>query len=443
MKKVLKSLALLIIALLIITPFTAHADMGSPSFNPFKMQVTSPNGVDYYKSTPDAETKAGTLQKNTIITIQYEGKRDNLGTYYYFESDGNNKISGYLKNLSGLVLLKDSITLEDIKNDDAFGKSELKQKALVYKEGGVDLLKGPAAAYEKIATFEKGTILEFQYYLGGDGDSKSYIYVENEKGKGWVNLLGGEVLIENNVEYIFRKDKTISNDVTIPANTILKPEYRTDEWSKKALFKYNGAEALLNTFRDDIALSLYEAKYSTNKEFDIYKTAEGSEVVGKLPQNAEFVHKASYSEEEYNTGSPEDVYLEYNGIQGWIRLSTPKEIKWITSLTNPGTSTENVVTNTVTVGGGAIWNQRNEVNVVNEVNDPKPGMSMETVVLMCSMAGISIALAAVVVILLVNKKTKNNIQNQNVNINQAVNQNMNQNINPVQSNNQNNNPGQN
>ena len=64
-------------------------------------------------------------------------------------------------------------------------------------------------------------------------------------------------------------------------------------------------------------------------------------------------------------------------------------------------------------------------------------MSMETVVLMCSMAGISIALAAVVIILLVNKKTKNNVPNQTVNINQAVNPNMNQNINPVQSNDQN------
>ena len=435
MKKVLSSLLAVLVVAFLITPLASHADMGTPAFNSYKMQVTSPSGVEYYLSTPDAEKSAGTLPKDTIVTIDYEGKSDSYGIYYSFRSDNNKKTSGYLRSLNGLVLLKDSITLEDIKNDDAFGQSETKQKALVYKEGGVDLLKGPAAAYEKIATFEKGTILEFQYYLGGDGDSKSYIYVETEKGKGWVNLLGGEVLIENNVEYIFRKDKTISNDVTIPANTILKPEYRTDEWSKKALFKYNGAEALLNTFRDDVALSLYEAKYTTTKELDIYKTAEGSEVVGKLPQNAEFVHKASYSEEEYNTDSPEDVYLEYNGIQGWIRLSTPKEISWVNNQVNPGARAENVVTNTVTVGGGAIWNQRNEINVVNEVNDPKPGMSMETVVLMCSMAGISVALAAVVIILLVNKKTKNNVQN--TNMNQTVNQNINQNINPVQSNDQN------
>ena len=68
---------------------------------------------------------------------------------------------------------------------------------------------------------------------------------------------------------------------------------------------------------------------------------------------------------------------------------------------------------------------------------------------MCTMAGITVALAALMIIILANKKTKNNIQNQNVNVNQPINTNMNQpinqNINPVQTTdpNQNNNPGQN
>ena len=455
MKKVLKSLILLVIAFILIAPLTAQADMGAPTFHSFEMQVVTPDGVDYYKSYQNMDTKEGTLAKDTVVTILSETTDSNNNTFYSFRAGTTNRINGYLKSLNGLVLLQDSLTLADLPRNEGFEKEEVAQKALVYKESGVDLLKGPASAYAKIATIEKGTVLEYQHYLGGDGiNSRSYIYVETDKGNGWVKLLDGEVLIENDTEYIFKTDKAISSEVTIPANTILKPEYKTDGWTGKALFKYNGSETLLNVFKDNVALPVWDAKYTAKTELNIYKTYDpNGEIIGKLPAGTEFNYKSAYDEEEYGSGdSNSNIYIEYNGIKGWI-YTNYKNLKAVDGTVSPSTNPTNAVSENTTV----VNITGNEVNTNRIVTPPSAkdeNMPIETTILICALAGISIALAAVVIILLVNKKTKNNIQaNPNINMNQAVNPNMNpnmypnmnQNINPVQSNdiNQNNNPGQN
>ena len=67
MKKVLKSLVLLVVALLLMTQTSVHADMGAPTFISYQMQVINPNGVPYYNYD---DSLKGTIPKDTIVTIE-------------------------------------------------------------------------------------------------------------------------------------------------------------------------------------------------------------------------------------------------------------------------------------------------------------------------------------------------------------------------------------
>ena len=453
MKKVLKSLVLLVVALFLITPFSANADMGSPSFKPYQMQVINPNGVEYYETSFSADPvgkPAGRIPKDTIVTVHYEG------TDYYnvsYKLDAEKEVSRIIRSLNGLVLIKDSFSLEEAKKDQDLVEEKVARKALVYKEEGVSLRKGPASAYPEIARFEKGTKLEYKYaftdYLGGD--SPTYIYVETDKGNGWLKVLDGEVLTENSDTYIFRIDKETPNG-KIPANTILTPEYKADDWTREALFSYNGSEIMIKTdFDDDGTVVEIDdgpaaKKCLAKNDIIIHKTADqNSEVLGKIPAKAEFTNIGTYYSDDHMSDDT-DNYIDYKGIRGWFH-SEGKDYDWVKDDDDEDEPEED------------------EDEPEDEDEDdrrvpiaPKPqkedkGFSGETIVLMCTMAGITVALAALMVIILANKKTKNNVQNQNVNVNQPVNPNMNQpinqqmnqNINPVQTTdpNQNNNPGQN
>lgn len=451
MRKVLKSLLAILVALCLVVPLSAHADMSAPSFKPYEMQVINPNGVEYYEY--DGKVK-GTIPKDTIVTISYESTDDNGEAYYSisFKKDAKKSVNGRLKNLNGLVLIKDSLSIEEAKNDHYFSKAKTKKKALVYKEGGVSLRKGPASAYPEIAKIEKGTKLEYEYSLGSEGDSTSYIYVETDKGNGWLKVLDGEVLVENDSTYIFRKDKVTTNG-TIPANTVITPEYRTDPWTDAALFTYNGIEELIKTRWDDegTVVYIYESRnssYITEKPIEIHKTADlSSEIIATIPANATFSLLGSYYENEASKES--DDYINYNGIKGWYH-STEEISKYI-ELVKPVDPVDDEEDEDEDEDEEEEDEDEDE-DVEDDIEDKKDNkMSGDTIVLMCSMAGITIALAALMIIILANKKTKNNVPNQNVNMNTNINPNMNpnmninQNINPVQTNNpnQNNNPGQN
>ena len=462
MKKFLKSLVLLVVALFLITPFSAHADMSAPSFKPYQMQVINPNGVEYYETSPSADPGAkpvGRIPKDTIVTIYYEG------TDYYsvsYKLDAEKEVSKIIHNLNGLVLIKDSFSLEDAKKDQDLTEAKTTRKALVYKEEGVSLRKGPASAYPEIARFEKGTKLEYKYSLTsyGGGSGTTYIYVETDKGNGWLKVLDKEVLIENDYTYIFRVDKVTPNG-TIPANTILTPEYKADEWTHEALFSYNGFEIMVKTYFDDdgtvveIEDGPAAKKCLAKNDLIIHKTADqNSEVLGKIPAKAEFTNIGTYYYDEH-TSDETDNYIEYKGIKGWFH-SQGKDYEWADDDEDESEEDDEDEDEPEDEDEDEDEDDR-RVPIAPKPQKEDKGFSGETIVLMCTMAGITVALAALMIIILANKKTKNNIQSKNVNVNQPmnqpvnpnmnqpINQQMNQSINPVQTTdpNQTNNPGQN
>lgn len=442
MKKVLKSLVLLVVALLLMTQTSVHADMGAPTFISYQMQVINPNGVPYYNYD---DSLKGTVPKDTIVTIDYESYKGESKFYSIKFKDATNKEqNGRLKNLNGLVMAKDELTIEDAKNDSYFHKYDTKKKALVYKDGGVAIRKGPSSAYAEVGRLEEGTIVEYEYSIGSDGDDSTYIYIETNNVKGWIIALEKEVLVQNDAMYIFRVDK-VTPKGTIPANTIIKPEYRSDPWTGEALFKYNGIETMIKTRWDDKGTVVYingdkASQYSAKEKIDIHKTADQkSEVVGSIPVSEKFNVLGSYYEDEHSSKETDD-YIDYNGIKGWYRR-TENNSEYVTNVNvDVNVTAQNIVEENTVVQNTIIQSH----TVENKIkDDKKDAISGETIVLMCTMAGITVALAALMIIILVCKKTKNNVPNQNVN--QPMNQPINQNINPIQTTdqNQNNNPGQN
>jgi hypothetical protein len=182
------------------------------------------------------------------------------------------------------------------------------------------------------------------------------------------------------------------------------------------------------------------SQYFAKERIDIHKTADQkSEVIGSIPVSEKFNVLGSYYEDEHSSKETDD-YIDYNGIKGWYRR-TENNSEYVTNVNVDVKVTPQNTVEENTVVQNTIIQSHTEENTIKD--DKKDAISGETIVLMCVMAGITVALAALMIIILVCKKTKNKVPNQSVN--QPMNQPMNQNINPVQTTdqNQNNNPGQN
>ena len=377
MKKILSVLVLL----LLLIPFSVRADMGAPDVKSYDLQVTNPDGVNYYTDNTCSEVK-GHLDKDATVTVVYESSE-------FFNIKIGDSETGFLKSIDGLSLLKDSLSPEEALGQGV-EKLDTKQKAIVYADDGVDILSGPALAYKKSGHLKKGTEVEYEYYAGHE---PVYIYVETKEGNGWLNILEKKVLLEYTEEYIIKNDIDTTCG-TIPANTALKAKYKTDQWSHSALFTYNGCEVMLGIFRDPTTLLIRGGKYSSSTEQTIHKTADqSSEVVGTIPASTEFIGMASYF--EYEGADTGLLYVEYNDVKGWI------------------TYDQQIVSY---LGEAEIKSQVTDV-VEPKKEEPKKeekketkkssGLSGDTIVLISVIGGASVALAAIVTIVLVNKKKKN------------------------------------
>ena len=170
----MKRIKKLFVLLLLVIPFGVNADMGAPEIKPYDMVVTNPDGVDYYDSI-NLSTVSGHLDKDTVITIDYEN--DNSYSFSY------NDTHGYLKDVDNLVLVKDTFDPEKETLPESY-KLAKKEKAIVYADEGIDIQTGPAKIYKKVGHLKKGTVVEYKYIA-----TSTYIYVETNNGKGWIRIL--------------------------------------------------------------------------------------------------------------------------------------------------------------------------------------------------------------------------------------------------------------
>lgn len=304
----MKFIKKLFILLILCVPCIAKADMGAPMLREFEIVVVNPEGIDYDANDYNEEA-TGHLNKDDVVVVisEYDNQYD-IGLK---NSDGTYSILGQIRSLDGFSIVQEEV--DPTETTKGIKKFDSKKQALVYNEKGVSVYSGPSKVYKYLGSIKKGIKLEYQYAIDGEG-GLTYIYVDYKGLKGWVEILNKNVLIENEIQYIFRVDVE-SECGTIPKNTILTPEYATDKWSKSALFEYNGCKTLLDVFKSDDIFPLYLGKGKSKVDLSMYDDSDKSNLIMTIPAGSDFTY---YTGSDSQMGIVDVHYVEYNGKRGWI-----------------------------------------------------------------------------------------------------------------------------
>lgn len=386
----MKQIKKLFILLLLCIPCFVKADMGAPMLREFEIVVVNPDGVNYeplqYSDVSDPH-----LAKDQVVVVEseYDGKY-NIAVK---EEDGTRTSIGYILSLDGFSIVQDVVDPTKNENDLSFKKYDSKQKAIVYNEKGVSIYQGPSKIYKYVDSIKKGTKLEFQYAIDGEGGI-TYIYVDYNGKKGWVEILEKNVLIQNEIQYIFRVDVE-SECGTIPKNTIIKPKYKSDRWSGSTLFDYKECKTLLKTFKSDEILGLYNGKAKSKVEIPVYDDSDKTNLITTIPANTEFIY---YTGTDATFDSLDIQYVEYEGKRGWSFASledfeiTKIEYNDYADLDNNDKGAKKETKK----------NPKKETKKENKILN----LDSEEFVILCVAAGVIVSLTAIVIILLINKKKK-------------------------------------
>ena len=384
-------LKLLVVFVLLLLPCVVLADMDAPTIKPYEMVVAAQDGVDYYDSQGNVK---GHLNKDDKVIINYEF-RDS----YQVEINGER---GYqLKELTGLVLVKEEMTPADL---EAEGYSETSKgdgislfkvtstnNALVYATDGVDIRKGPSKVYAKLGHVDKDQVISYSYALKYGGRVE-YIYVDVSGTKGWIEILDGSVFLQNTRKYITYKEVQMSC-TTIPKNTVLSPKYISDVWTHKALVEYGSCKDTVDTFRDAYGVAvLSSGNYIAEVEMDIYEGYDQTgEKLGTIPVSASFVRKASVfiQGEEYGY-----VYVTYDGKTGWAKAT------WASYKEDENNPVNEEAEKEVTI------EEETEDDTILVDTNKETNPSPIDYVSMWVIVGLSVALIAAIVVILVNRKKK-------------------------------------
>lgn len=386
LKRILIFLAIVISVLWIEV---AHADMSAPEIREFEIVVINPEGVDYYDYKGEVK---GHLNKDDVVLIEYEYN----GTYTIGIKDINQygreytKSLGDIKSLEGFSIVQKEV--DPTKVTEGITKLESSQKARVYASDGVDIYKGPSNVYEKVGHIKKDVVLTYDYVVSSTAGGITHIYIEYNGQKGWVEILGGKVLIQNDAQYIFMKDVSTECGI-VPRNSITTPYYKTDTWSHEALFQYNGCEFIHNTFRDDdiYYIVTWDSRVLTSKEVTLYEYADKtSKIVGTIPAGSEVVLLASNE----SFMSEESIrYIKYGDIVGW---SIDTEEIFDYQYKPSSEEEEIIIEDTIEV--------EEPETPVNPMISKK--MSLSIFILLCAFGVGLLVITALVIIILINRSNK-------------------------------------
>lgn len=391
----MKNLKRLLILLILCVPCFVKADMGAPMLREFEIVVVNPNGVDYepnqYSDVADPH-----LAKNQVVVVDSEY----YGKYHISvrENDGTLTSLGEISSLDGFSIVQEEVDPTKTENDNSIKKFDKKQKAIVYNENGVSIYQGPSTIYKVVGTIKKGVNLEYQYAIDGEGGI-TYIYVDYNGKKGWVEILNKNVLIENDTQFIFRINVETECG-TIPKNSISKPEFKTDKWSGSTLFEYKGCKTLIKTFKSDDVMTLYKSPAKSKVEIPVYDDSDKSNLITTIPANADLTY---YTGSDSQMGTIDIHYVEYDGKRGWAFVTYDAfEIDY-----------ENTIRSTDfkdTLNTEKKKEIKKETKKEEKKNNKILGLDAKEFTIICTGAGVIVALTALVIILLVNKKksTKKN-----------------------------------
>ena len=400
MKKVFS----LIVALLLFVPILAKADLGAPEIRKYEAIVVKEGGIDYYKyNSKDKLEVAGHLDKDTKIIIVYE-MYQNGTTYLEFQRDENDYGSlTYVKS-------SDVIPAEKEVSNKASGVDKLEKSVdiMVNAKDGVPVRKGPSEIYDIVGTLKDGTKGIYKYYI----EDSAYIYVDMDGVSGWVNIENGAIL-ENYGDYVVAVPIKLSCG-TVPVGTVLKDVFFTDIWTGQSLIKYNDCEEMWNSFKKPNLLQLNKVKYAELlKNAELYDKPDGK-VSMKLDKGTvvKILSDTFYGEdfdEQYGNDGAFNFYIfvEYKGNQYWLKEDCEEE-ELFKEVEKPADEPE----------------EDPEEEKKEEEEEDKPSkkkkdkdddeddeemLDSKTIIIICVVAGVAFALGALMTIILVNKRKKQNV----------------------------------
>lgn len=389
-KNILIALAIIISVLWIEV---VHADMSGPELREFEVVVINPDGVDYYDYNG---TVKGHLNKDDVVLVMYEyngkytlGKKETASYGEYSKSIGD------VNSLEGFSIVQEEVDPTKLTDDNTITKYDEPQKAKVVNTDGVDVYAGPSSIYKRVGHIDNGTILTYKYSTEG-----THIYVEYNGFKGWAEILKGKILVQNDTQYIFSKD-VVTECGTVPKNSITTPIFKTDRWTHKAVFEYNNCEFMHNTLKDEEVFGIYPYNRIPKIDVSLYEYADtSSTVLTTIPANTEITTLAA---SDYFYDENVIIYAEYNGIKGWII----EDINNISFSVSSDPEEEVKVEDTIKIEDIELPTKE---PTGGSVEMPRSTFPLKVFILLCILGVSVLAVTAVVIIILVNRSKKNNIE---------------------------------
>lgn len=385
MKRFLK---LLLVAILVM-PFMAKADMGAPQISSIEVTIANENGIDYYDY--DGKTVKGHLNKGDKIKVV---SLDIDGNEYYVElANGNDAI----------------VKASDIKNNSEYpvtSKDVVDRgqdyEIYVFEEKGVDIRKGPYDFYEKVAHLDAGTKLKYRYAIydgeGNGSEDGKYnfgihaVYVEQDGVKGWINILDSKVLVSVEPKYyiifnsIDSENTFYSKGSSSDFKVIKSSGWETNSWDREILVYEDGKFKLIDDYYSIIPAKIqsYTSKKDIKGEQNTIKA--GTEfyiLVGDDYDDSSFIYMVKGSNKICSMYSDD---FDEKLMKSFTKVSEAKveDVFTISEVVEPEYKT------TITKEN-------------NNDNNNKESKTTNTIVI-CAIVGCSVALIAVVTIILLNKK---------------------------------------
>lgn len=306
MKKVL----LTILGVLLFIPNVLFADMGAPGIEEYKASINNKNGAVVYESDYDEKTSKD-VYKATKETIPY-GKTVKVE----MEENGYADIENY-----GYVKLSD---IEPIQKNYALKDSEWKSKVdgIILKK--VELRNGPANGYSKVGvTLEPGTNVKVREYKESDG-FYSWVYIEYNGKKGYIDSYQGTVTLGKDKAYFMTFSDTDFNDATtgkkigtVKANTVISGTYYTlDSWSKAYYFEKDNIKGTISSF--DLAQRAETIEGTLRRDVKVYEkinaeNLDSEKVITTLKKGTYIKSNIHFSFNAWGY-----LYYENGNTKGWI-----------------------------------------------------------------------------------------------------------------------------
>ena len=375
----MKKIKLLFIMFISLFVINVKADMGPPSISTHKVMVTNKEGTYCYENGNKTDKL---IPYGTMLEVSM----DIQGSYIYVHNndyDCDVKYSDVSAKIQSFDLKTEGVEkIEPV-------------KAVILANNGLNMRKGPSITYSKIITVPQYAVVTLQYRSG-----TYWFYAEYNGTSGWITGMNGYFGVENkNILYSYKETKIYNyNNKTvlgkIPANTEITDYLELfNRTGNQYYVIYNGIKGYI--IDDMYYKTVKPGKIKLIQDFDV--TDENGKLVKKITANQEL---------EYNMLNLYSLYIKEKNIE----LPRSKDIY------------EDIVKADVAIKksgyiGEGLFGEKKElpqekenIDIIQETNNKENSgkTSTETIIIICLLAGILLALTALVIIKIINSK-KNKI----------------------------------